>query len=56
MEVLSQNFNELPYNYKTDADTVKDMFSISKKAYKRALTKLVTDNIIKLDDEGMTKV
>ena len=56
IDVLSQNFNELPYNYKTDADTIKDMFGISKKAYKRALTKLVEDNVIKLDDEGMTKI
>ena len=56
MDVLSQNFNELPYNYKTDADTIKDMFGISKKAYKRALTKLVDDKMIKLDDEGMTKI
>ncbi len=56
VDVLSQNHNDLPYNYKTDADTVKDMFGMSKKAYKRALTKLVEDKIIKLDDEGMSKI
>ena len=54
--MLEQNFNDLPYNYKTDADTIKELFGISKKAYKRALTKLVEDNIIKLDDEGMSKI
>ncbi len=56
LDVLAQNFNDLPYNYKTDADTIKDLFGISKKAYKRALTKLVEDNIIKIDDEGMSKI
>jgi len=56
LDVLAQNFNDLPYNYKTDADTIKELFGISKKAYKRALTKLVEDNIIKIDDEGMTKI
>ncbi len=53
LETLRQNNNDLPYNYKTDANTVKDMFSMSKKAYKRALTKLAEDNIIKLDENGM---
>ena len=56
LDVLEQNFNDLPYNYKTDADTIKELFGISKKAYKRALTKLVEDNIIKIDEEGMSKI
>ena len=51
--ILKQNHNNLPYNYKTDAEIVKDMFNMSKKAYKRALTKLIEDNIIKLDENGM---
>lgn len=51
--ILKQNHNNLPYNYKTDAEIVKEMFNMSKKAYKRALTKLVEDNIIKLDENGM---
>jgi len=51
--ILKQNHGNLPYNYKTDAQMVKDIFEMSKKAYKRALTKLVADNIIKLDDNGM---
>jgi len=53
VDILKQNNNDLPYNYKTDAQDIKQMFKMSKKAYKRALTKLVTDNIIKLDDDGM---
>ena len=51
--ILKQNHNNLPYNYKTDAEVVKEMFNMSKKAYKRALTKLVEDNMIKLDTDGM---
>lgn len=53
IETLKQNHNNLPYNYKTDASIVQEMFSMSKKAYKRALTDLVDKNIIKIDDEGM---
>ncbi len=46
----------------TSHTTTKQMLILSKsylvlvKAYKRALTKLVEDNIIKLDDEGMSKI
>ena len=53
VDILKQNHNNLPYNYKTDSGIVKEMFNMSKKAYKRALTKLLEDNIIKLDEEGM---
>lgn len=56
LDVLAQNFNDLPYNYKTDALIVKDLFGMSKKAYKRALTKLVEDNLITIDDKGMSKI
>ena len=53
LDTLKQNHNNLPYNYKTDSEIVKEMFEMSKKAYKRALTKLVEDNLIKLDENGM---
>jgi len=53
LDILKQNHNNLPYNYKTDAQVIKEMFEMSKKAYKRALTKLVEDNLIKLDENGM---
>jgi len=56
LDILSQNNNDLPYNYKTDAAVVQDLFGMSKKAYKRALTMLVEKNLIKLDDQGMAKV
>jgi predicted RNA-binding protein (virulence factor B family) len=53
LEVLNQNFNELPYNYKTDATVIKDLFGISKKAYKRTLTTLINSNKIVLDEKGI---
>jgi len=53
LDTLKQNHNNLPYNYKTDSEIIKEMFEMSKKAYKRALTKLVEDNMIKLDENGM---
>ncbi|MGB3751785.1 MAG: S1-like domain-containing RNA-binding protein [Arcobacteraceae bacterium] len=53
LDTLKQNHNNLPYNYKTDSEIIKEMFEMSKKAYKRALTKLVGDNLIKLDENGM---
>jgi len=51
--ILKQNHGNLPYNYKTDSEVVKEMFNMSKKAYKRALTKLIEDNMITLDENGM---
>jgi predicted RNA-binding protein (virulence factor B family) len=56
LDILKQNFGELDYNYKTDAQDIKEMFGISKKAYKKALTRLIEQNLIKLDDNGMVLV
>ena len=53
VNLLKQNENYLPYNYKTDVAVVKKVFGISKKAYKRTLTSLVDSNTIELDEEGM---
>ena len=54
IKLLKSNDNTLEYNYKTDADVVKKVFSISKKAYKRALTALLEANKIVLTDTGMS--
>jgi len=54
IKLLKQNENFLPYNYKTDVEVIKKVFSISKKAYKRALTTLIDGNKIKLDDDGIS--
>ena len=53
LDTLKQNHNNLPYNYKTDSEIVKEMFGMSKKAYKRALTSLIENNLIKIDENGM---
>ena len=54
LNLLKTNDNTLPYNYKTDAEVVKKVFGISKKAYKRTLTTLVDDEKIILTEDGMS--
>jgi len=53
VKLLNQNDGELSYNYKTDADIIKSVFGISKKAYKKTLTMLIEDKTITLDDNGI---
>ncbi|QFR50090.1 DNA-binding protein [Sulfurimonas lithotrophica] len=53
LELLKQNKGMMPYNYKSDADLIVDVFSMSKKAYKRTLTKLQEDNLIDVKDTGI---
>jgi len=43
----------MPYNYKSDADTIKKVFHLSKKSYKRALTELLNSNKIEVKDTGI---
>ncbi len=44
----------LPYNYKSTAEDIADVFGMSKKSFKKALTKLQNDKIIKIDEKGIT--
>ena len=53
LDILKQNGGKMPYNYKSDADLIKDVFSLSKKAYKRSLTKLQDDGLIEVKDTGI---
>lgn len=53
IQILKQNNNTLPYNYKTDPQTIKDIFSMSKKAYKRSLTLLQEAKKIEINDNGI---
>ena len=55
IELLEENGGELPYNYKTEPETVQEVFGMSKKAYKRALSDLIEKNLITLDEEGIKK-
>lgn len=53
LELIKQNGGSMPYNYKSDADLIQDVFSLSKKAYKRSLTKLQDDGLIEVKDTGI---
>ena len=50
LEVLESNDNNLPLNYKSDPLDIQRYFGLSKKAYKRALTKLIEDKKIEIGD------
>ena len=53
LEVLKENGGELKLNYKSSPEDIKRYFSLSKKAYKKALTKLKEDGVLEIGDEGM---
>jgi predicted RNA-binding protein (virulence factor B family) len=44
---------EIPLNYKSDAEDIKAVFGLSKKSFKKALTKLLDEKIIILNDTGI---
>jgi predicted RNA-binding protein (virulence factor B family) len=43
----------MPYNYKSDAQLIKDVFGLSKKEFKRTLTSLQEKNKIEVKDTGI---
>jgi predicted RNA-binding protein (virulence factor B family) len=53
LDILKQSGGVMPYNYKSDADTIKKVFHLSKKSYKRALTELLNSNKIEVKDTGI---
>lgn len=46
----------LPYNDKTDSETIKVQFSLSKNAYKRAIGRLLKEGKIEITQEGISLV
>ena len=52
-EMLKENNGIMPYNYKSDAELIKDVFGLSKKDFKRSLTTLVDANKIEVKDTGI---
>jgi len=52
-ELLKQNNGIMPYNYKSDAELIKDTFGLSKKDFKRSLTKLQDSGKIEVKDTGI---
>jgi len=51
--ILEQNNGIMPYNYKSDAQLIKDTFGLSKKDFKRSLTKLQDSGKIEVKDTGI---
>ncbi len=53
LELIKQNGGSMPYNYKSDADLLKDVFGLSKKAFKKSLTTLNDAKKIEIKDTGI---
>lgn len=56
LELLEKNNGLLPYNYKSDAELIKSVFSMSKKEFKRSLTQLIDEKQIEVKDTGIYRV
>ena len=52
-KILKENGGNLEFNYKSSPQAIKDRFGLSKKNYKRALTSLIEDEIIIVNESGM---
>jgi predicted RNA-binding protein (virulence factor B family) len=53
-KVLLKNGGELECNYKSSPELIKELFGLSKKNYKKALTKLLEDGVIVMEEERIT--
>lgn len=53
LELLKSNKGAMPYNYKSDPELLKDVFGLSKKAFKAALTTLQENGEIEVRDSGI---
>ncbi len=54
LHVLRKNNYKLKCNYKSDPQTIQNLFGLSKKVYKRALTTLQEKGAIKVDESGIS--
>jgi predicted RNA-binding protein (virulence factor B family) len=53
LALLKENKGIMPYNYKSDAELIKDVFGLSKKEFKRTLTSLQEKKKIEVKDTGI---
>lgn len=53
LSVLKKSNNSIDFNYKSSPEDIKKVFQMSRKAFKRGLTKLVEEKIIELNEKGM---
>lgn len=56
LEVLRKNDYKLSCNYKSSPQTIQELFGLSKKVYKRALTSLQEQGALKIDEDGLRLV
>lgn len=52
-DILVENGGELGFNYKSNAQDIKNIFGMSKKSFKASLTKLLKEDKIILIEDGM---
>jgi uncharacterized protein len=52
LDYMDEKGGSMPYNSKSDAELIKNVFGMSKKAYKRALTELRESEKIRVEDNG----
>ena len=53
LELIKNSGGSMPYNYKSDAELIKDVFGLSKKEFKRTLTSLLEADKIEVKDTGI---
>lgn len=53
LEILQENSGKLDFTYKSDAEEIKEVFSMSKKSFKAGLTKLLNEEKILLDEKSI---
>jgi len=53
LDILKELGGSSDLNYKSDPDIIKKKFKLSKKAFKRALTKMLEDRLISIDEKGI---
>ncbi len=54
IELLKTNNNTLPFTYKSEASQISEMFGMSKKSFKKALTTLIQEDKIVLNENSIT--
>ncbi len=55
LSILDASKGILPYNYKSDPDTIMRVFNMSRKAFKRTLTQLSDAGVIEVRENGIFK-
>lgn len=53
LDILKNNTEALAFTYKSDAEDIKNVFGLSKKAFKSSLTQLINNNAIQVEENGI---